>query len=130
MSDIPSPQVLRAKVAASTVWEILNEAGIELSPRARIEHLGELPAPQANLLLACDVFETATLSGARHYVFAVIEHPNRRIRPLGATPHPTGPRVVQSAGVEVVLSGVRIPRMNSITERWVRTADENHWTAR
>ncbi|MGW3498796.1 integrase core domain-containing protein [Streptomyces sp. NPDC001020] len=25
------------------------------------------------------------------------------------------------AGIEVVLSGVRMPRMNSITERWVRT---------
>jgi putative transposase len=29
--------------------------------------------------------------------------------------------VLAEAGVEVVLSGVRIPRMNSIMERWVQT---------
>lgn len=40
-------------------------------------------------LLACDFFETVTLSGARLYVLAVIEHTGRRIRALGATGHPT-----------------------------------------
>jgi transposase InsO family protein len=29
--------------------------------------------------------------------------------------------VLRDAGIEVVLSGVRMPRMNSITERWVQT---------
>ncbi|MFE4952586.1 integrase core domain-containing protein [Streptomyces sp. NPDC056653] len=29
--------------------------------------------------------------------------------------------VLANAGIEVVLSGVRMPRMNSITERWVQT---------
>ncbi|MFE4250659.1 putative ATP-grasp-modified RiPP [Streptomyces sp. NPDC056910] len=29
--------------------------------------------------------------------------------------------VLNDAGIEVVLSGIRIPRMNSITERWVQT---------
>ncbi|MGW7541527.1 integrase core domain-containing protein [Streptomyces sp. NPDC054770] len=29
--------------------------------------------------------------------------------------------VLSDAGIEVVLSGVRMPRMNSITERWVQT---------
>jgi transposase InsO family protein len=29
--------------------------------------------------------------------------------------------VLQDAGIEVVLSGVRMPRMNSIMERWVQT---------
>ncbi|MER7694593.1 integrase core domain-containing protein [Streptomyces sp. NPDC097610] len=29
--------------------------------------------------------------------------------------------VLADAGTEVVLSGVRMPRMNSITERWVQT---------
>ena len=97
------------------------------------------------------------MSGARLYVFAVIEHANRRIRILGATAHPTASWVTQAAknlvmdledagcrarflirdrdgkfpalfdailndaGIEVVLSGVRMPRMNSIMERWVQT---------
>jgi len=29
--------------------------------------------------------------------------------------------VLRDAGIEVVLSGVRMPRMNSIMERWVQT---------
>jgi transposase InsO family protein len=29
--------------------------------------------------------------------------------------------VLKDAGIEVVLSGVQMPRMNAITERWVQT---------
>ncbi|MGI5508309.1 hypothetical protein [Streptomyces sp. CA-106131] len=29
--------------------------------------------------------------------------------------------VLQDEGIEVVLSGVRMPRINSITKRWVQT---------
>jgi hypothetical protein len=47
------------------------------------------------VLLACDFFEARTLTGARLYVFAVIEHTTRRIRVLGATAHPTGDWVTQ-----------------------------------
>jgi hypothetical protein len=39
--------------------------------------------------LACDFFETFTLSGTRLYVLAIIEHSSRRIRVLGATARPT-----------------------------------------
>jgi transposase InsO family protein len=115
--------------------------------------------------LACDFFETVTLSGARLYVLAVIEHANRRIRILGATAHPTASWVTQAAknlvleledagsqarylirdrdgkfpqlfdtvlkdaGIEVVLSGIRMPRMNALMERWVQTCRRDCWTA-
>ena len=52
---------------------------------------------QAGALLACDFFETVTLSGVRLYVLAVIEHVSRRIRILGATTHPIACWVVQAA---------------------------------
>jgi transposase InsO family protein len=97
------------------------------------------------------------LTGARLYVLAVIEHASRRIRILGATPHPSASWVVQAAknlimdledagsrarflirdrdgkfpglfdailadaGIKVVLSGIQMPRMNALMERWVQT---------
>lgn len=51
---------------------------------------------QADALLACDFFETVPLSGTRLYVFAAIEHANRRAHILGATAHPTAACVVQA----------------------------------
>jgi transposase len=149
--------VLGVKVAASTVWQILQDAGIDPAPERSATTWAAFLHSQADALLACDFFETVTLSGARLYVFAIIEHATRRIRVLGATAHPTATWVTQAArnlvmdlenagaqvrflirdrdgkfpdlfdavltdaGIEVVLSGIRIPRMNAITERWVQT---------
>jgi putative transposase len=149
--------VLGVTVAASTVWEMLKEAGIDPAPDRAASTWADFLRSQADALLACDFLETATLSGARMYVLAVIEHASRRIRILGATAHPTAGWVTQAAknlvmdledsgcrarflirdrdgkfpelfdailgdaGIDVVLSGVRMPRMNSIMERWVQT---------
>ena len=148
---------LGVKVAASTVWEILKDAGIDPAPERASSTWADFLRSQANALLACDFLETVTLSGTQMHVFAVIEHGSRRIRILGATAHPAASWVVQAvknlvmdlqdagcrarllirdrdgkypkvfdtvlkdAGIEVVLSGVRMPRMNSIMERWVQT---------
>ena len=86
---------LGIKVAASTVWEILRERGIPRSPERQSTTWADFLRSQADALLACDLFETRTLTGARLYVFAVIEHATRRIRILGATAHPTAEWVVQ-----------------------------------
>jgi hypothetical protein len=74
------------KVAASTVWEILHDAGIHPAPERSSTTWAGFLRSQAGALLACDFFETVTLSGARLHVLAVIEHASRRIRILGATP--------------------------------------------
>jgi len=139
------------------VWEILRQAGIDPAPDRASTTWASFLRSQANALLACDFFETSTVTGARLFVLAVIEHGTRRIRVLGATPHPTASWVVQAArnlvmdledagcrarflirdrdgkypalfdavlkdaGVEVVLSGVQMPRMNAVMERWVLT---------
>jgi putative transposase len=149
--------VLGVKVAASTVWEILKEAGIDPAPERAGSTWSDFLRSQADALLACDFLETVTLAGARMYVFAVIEHASRRIHILGATPHPTTAWVAQAAknlvmdledngsrawfmvrdrdgkfpdmfdailadaDIDVVLSGIQMPRMNSIMERWVQT---------
>ncbi|MFG2045717.1 helix-turn-helix domain-containing protein [Dactylosporangium sp. NPDC048998] len=72
--------VLGIKVAASTVWEILREAGIDPAPERACSTWADFLRSQAEALLACDFFETVTLTGARLYVLAVIEHANRRVR--------------------------------------------------
>jgi transposase len=89
--------VLGVKVAASTVWEILHEAGIDPAPERSSATRADFLRSQAEALLACDFFETVTLSGARMHVLAVIEHASRRIRILGAAAQPTAPWVAQAA---------------------------------
>jgi putative transposase len=149
--------VLGITVAASTVWEILREHGIPPAPKRQSTTWADFLRGQAHALLACDFFETRTLTGARLYVFAVIEHATRRIRILGVTAHPTAQWAVQlgrnlvmdledagarakflirdrdskftaafdavlrDVGLRVVTTGIRMPRMNSIMERWVQT---------
>ncbi|GAA1931370.1 hypothetical protein GCM10009753_76480 [Streptantibioticus ferralitis] len=75
--------------AASTVWEILREHGIPPAPERQSTTWIDFLRSQAAALLACDLFETRTLTGARLYVFAVIGHSTRRVRIPGATAHPT-----------------------------------------
>jgi transposase InsO family protein len=149
--------VLGVKIAASTVWEILHEAGIDPAPQRTSQNWATFLRTQAEAILAADFFEVVTLTGARLYVLAVIEHASRRVRILGATAHPTAGWVTQAArnlamdlqdagctvryvirdrdgkfpalfdavladaGIRVVLSGVRMPRMNSIMERWIQS---------
>ena len=149
--------VLGIRTAASTVWEILQQAGIDPVPERASTTWADFLRSQAEALLACDFFETVTLTGARLYVLVVIEHATRRIRILGATPHPSASWVAQAAknlvmdledagsrarflirdrdgkfpalfdvvlkdaGIEVVLSGIQMPRMNAFMERWVLT---------
>ncbi|WP_435126167.1 integrase core domain-containing protein [Micromonospora tulbaghiae] len=148
--------VLGVKVAASTVWEILKGAGVDPAPQRAATTWATFLRSQARTIIAADFFETTTLTGARLYVLAVIDHATRRVRILGATAHPTVGWVTQAArnlvmdledagcrvtylirdrdgrypamfdavladaGITVVRSGVRIPRMNSIMERWIQ----------
>jgi putative transposase len=89
--------VLGVKVAPSTVWEILREAGIDPAPERSSSTWADFLRSQADALLACDFLETVTVSGTRMYVLAVIEHATRRIRIVGATAHPTVSWVAQVA---------------------------------
>jgi putative transposase len=149
--------VLGVRVAASTVWEILHDAGIDPAPQRTSTTWATFLRSQAHAILAVDFFETTMLNGAKMYVLAVIEHATRRVRVLEATAHPSSAWVTQAArnlvmdlddagrqvkylirdrdgkypalfdailadaGITVVLSGVRMPRMNSVMERWVQS---------
>src|SRR4051812_22588018 len=89
--------VLGVKVAASTVWEIRKDAGVEPAPERTGSTWAAFLRSQAHALIAADFFETSTLTGAHLYVLAVIEHATRRIRVLGVTAHPTAAWVTQTA---------------------------------
>ena len=88
---------LGVKVAASTAWEILKNAGIDPALRRTVPTWSQFLRSQADAILACDFFTTDLLDGTRAYVLAVIEHASRRIRILGVTLHPTGEWTAQQA---------------------------------
>ncbi|MEV1171387.1 integrase core domain-containing protein [Nonomuraea sp. NPDC049784] len=148
---------LGIKVAPSTIWEILKQAGLDPAPERASTTWADFLRSQADALLAADFIETVTLNGQRQYILAIIEHATRRIRVLGTTAHPTANWVTQAirnlamdlddagcrarfmlrdrdgkfpalmdeilaeAGIKTVLTGIRMPRMNSIMERWVQS---------
>jgi putative transposase len=87
--------VLGIKVAPSTVWEILHEAGIDPAPERASDNWAAFLRSQAEAILAADFLETVTLTGTRLYVLAVIAHATSRIRVLGVTAHPTAAWVTQ-----------------------------------
>jgi putative transposase len=100
---------LGIKVAASTVWEMLREAGIDPAPDRAATTWTQFLRSQAEAPLAADFIETITLTGTRMYILAVIEHASRRIRILGATAHPTATWVAQAARNLLVVSYCPFP---------------------
>jgi putative transposase len=88
---------LGVKVAASTAWEILRNAGIDPAPRRSGPTWSQFLRSQAQAILACDLFTVDLLNGTQAHVLAVIEHATRRIRILGVTLHPTGEWTTQQA---------------------------------
>jgi hypothetical protein len=88
--------VLGIKVAASTVWEILTGAGIDPPPQRTSQRGAALLPAQAQAIIAADFFEASTLSGARLYLLAIIEHATRRVRVPAATTHPNAAWVAQA----------------------------------
>ena len=85
------------KIAPSTAWEILKNAGIDPAPRRTGPGWSQFLRFQAETILACDFFTADLLDGTQAYVLAVIEHATRRVRILGVTLHPTGEWTAQQA---------------------------------
>ncbi|MEU7306307.1 helix-turn-helix domain-containing protein [Streptomyces sp. NPDC007206] len=65
---------LGIRVAASTVWEILKNEGIDPAPDRAATTWSDFLHSQADAILACDFIETVTLTGRSQYILAVIEH--------------------------------------------------------
>jgi putative transposase len=85
------------RVAASTVWKILNQAGIDPAPRRSGPTWTQFLAAQAHTILACDFFTTDTVLLKRIYVLFFVELATRQVHVIGVTTHPTGAWVTQQA---------------------------------
>ena len=84
-------------IAASTVWQILHDAGIGPAPRRTGPTWKQFLTVQARGILAVNFVHVDTVLLRRLYALIVIEHGTRRVRLAGITAHPDGAWTTQAA---------------------------------
>ena len=85
------------RVAASTVWKILHQVGVDPAPRRTGPTWQQFLTSQAHAMLACDFFTVDTVFLKRICVLFFLEIASRRVHVVGVTAHPTGAWVAQQA---------------------------------
>jgi putative transposase len=78
------------RIAASTVWQILHDAGIDPAPRRSGPTWRQFLTSQAKAVLAVDFLHVDTILLRRIYVLIAVEHGSRRVHLVGVSAHPTG----------------------------------------
>jgi putative transposase len=84
-------------IAASTVWQILHDAGIDPAPRRSGPTWKQFLTNQAHAILAIDFVHVDTIGLQRLYAVVLIEHGTRRAHLAGVTANPTGQWTAQAA---------------------------------
>jgi putative transposase len=85
------------RIAASTVWQILRDAGIDPAPRRSGPTWRQFLTAQAKAIAAVDLFHVDTIFLKRIYAPIMVEHSSRRAHLLGVTAHPSRARTTQAA---------------------------------
>ena len=85
----------KGRIGASTVWTILQRAGVDPAPKRSALTWRQFLRAQAASVLAVDFFTVDTVFLRRLYVLFAIEVATRRVHVLGVTPHPVGKWVTQ-----------------------------------
>ena len=88
---------LAHKIAPSTVWKVLKDAGIDPAPQRSGQTWRAFLDAQAKTIVAAGFFHVGTVLLRRLYVLFFIEHGTRRVHLAGVTAHPTGEWVTQQA---------------------------------
>jgi putative transposase len=81
---------LGVRVAASTVWQVLQRAGLPPAPRRASETWRAFLRAQAAGIIACDFVTVDTVFFRRLYVLVFIELQTRIVHLAGVAAHPTG----------------------------------------
>jgi hypothetical protein len=84
-------------IAASTVWQVPHDAGIDPAPRRSGPTWKQFLTAQARGIVAVDFVHVDTVLLRRLYALIVIEHGTRRVHLAGITPHPDGGWTAQAA---------------------------------
>jgi putative transposase len=87
------------QVAASTVWKILHQAGIDPAPRRAGPTWKQFLTTQAHTMMACDFFTVDTVFLKRIYVLFFIEIATRQVHVVGVCAHPTDAWVTSRQGI-------------------------------
>jgi transposase InsO family protein len=84
-------------IAASTVWQILQDAGMDPAPRRSGPTWKQFLSAQAHGILAADFVHVDTVLLRRIYALIVIEHGTRRVHLAGITANPDAAWTTQAA---------------------------------
>ena len=85
------------RIAASTVWQILHDAGIDPAPRRTGPTWKQFLTAQARSIIAINFVHVDSVLLRRVYALIVIEHDTRRAHLAGITAHPDGAWTTQAA---------------------------------
>ena len=86
-------------IAASTVWQILHDAGIDPAPRRTGPTWKQFLTAQACGILAVNFVHVDTVLLRRIYALIIIEHGTRRVHLAGITANPDGAWTTQVAAI-------------------------------
>jgi putative transposase len=85
------------RIAASTVWQILHDAGLHPAPRRSGPTWTQFLTVQAKAVLAVDFLHVDTVFLRRIYALIAVEHGCRRAHLIGVTAQPAGAWTTQAA---------------------------------